>query len=81
MNYRAIYDSAVSSTTGCNQKLFSQKLPQLRFPPNIDAFCELCKKRHSFRFTNAMSIPTPSAQRHFEKYCSQHSIQFIEIEF
>lgn len=73
--YYGEYKSSTSSETGCLKRFVSTETNSLLFPPVVHYSCDLCKSKHSFGFTKAWTVNTPSQQKKFAEYCEQNQIE------
>lgn len=69
------YKSSVVGTSGCVKEFVSTPTALMGFPPHVSFYCDLCKDTHSFRFTQAHQVSTPSVSRSFDEFCEVRHIE------
>lgn len=71
--YFGIYLSSTSGTTGCVKQFVTTPKEDLSFSPQVTYHCNLCGFDHGFRYSRAVVVSTPSAQRQFDQLCINNS--------
>ena len=77
MIYYPIYTSATRSQSNCVKSFVdSERESKESIPTSVEAYCDICDKRHGFNLKNTFMVMGGSNLKSLKNYCERNAIEF-----
>lgn len=74
MQYHGVYNSALTTNTGCNQQIMTEAHEAPSFPAALVFECPMCDEEHSFVFSKSITVSSQSQRKNIYNWARLNSI-------